>query len=82
MTTNKSVRRTAAEIIGFALGWDISDVREGRYQSTRYVSPAVFVCGDDYFCCPTDTQSLPEPDRWGWKPVGQFYGRTVYCAEA
>lgn len=69
----------ANEIIGFHLSWDMADVSAGRYQSTRYSSPGVYVCGEDYFCCPSGSQKLPK--GWNWQKVGEYYGRTVYRAE-
>lgn len=72
--------KTAPEIIGFHLGWDIRDVTEGRYQ--RYQSPNVYVCGSDYFCCPTATQKLPKNvSENPWDKVGTYYGRDVYRAK-
>jgi hypothetical protein len=71
--------KRANEIIGFHLGWDISDVSDGLYQPSRYASPRVYVCGDDYFCCPTSNQKLPI--GFNWETVGSYYGRTVFRAE-
>ncbi len=73
--------KTAPEIIGFHLGWDIRDVTEGRYQ--RYTAPNVYVCGGDYFCCPTASQKTPHlgvkgDPRTEWQKVGTHYGRDVY----
>lgn len=48
-------RRTAANIIAFHFGWNITDVSEGRYQSTRYASPSIYVLGDDYYAAPRTT---------------------------
>lgn len=74
-------RRTAAELIAFHLGWDWNDVKECRYQSTRYVSPAIYALGDSYFCAPTERQKLPEPEEFGlWEKVGDAYGRPIYRA--
>lgn len=67
--------KSAAEIIGFHLGWDIAEVRDGLYQRTT--APAVYVCGSDYFTCPTAKQKLPK-DIGEWATVGTYYGRTVY----
>lgn len=39
------MRKTAPELIAFALGWDWNDVKEGKYQ--RYSAPNVYVCGED-----------------------------------
>lgn len=67
----------ANEVIAFHLGWNITDVTEGKYQ--RYSSPSVYVCGNDYYCCPTEKQKLPKD--FDWKKVGEHYGRAVYRAE-
>jgi hypothetical protein len=75
--TTKSKR--ANEIIGFHLGWDIADVTAGIYQPSRYSSPRVYVCGNDYFCCPSGSQKLPT--GFEWKRVGSYYGRDVHRAE-
>ena len=71
-------RRTAPELIGFHLGWDIADVSDGRYQPSRYQRPAVYVCGDDYYCAPSTGQRPPAD--WQWDEVGEYYGRKVYIA--
>jgi len=76
----KPVRKQAAEIIGFHLGWDINDVKDGVYQPTSYASPRVYVCGNDYYCSPTSSQSLPKDFKW--TKVGEHYGRDVYCSTA
>ncbi len=73
-------RRTAAEIIAFHFGSDIADIRDSRYQPTRYSSPAVFTVGDSYYCAPTKGQKLP--GDWDWKAKAFYYGREVYEARA
>ena len=74
MTTK---RRTAAEIIGFHFSCDIRDVQDGRYQSTRYASPAIYTLGDDYFCSPP--AGAAPPAKFGkWELLGEHYGRGVY----
>lgn len=79
MTTTR--KRSAPELIGFHLGSDMRDVSDGRYQSTRYAAPGVYVVGGSYWCAPTSTQKLPEPDRWSWTEAGEYYGRKVYWAD-
>lgn len=74
----KQVRKQAAEIIGFHLGWDINDVKDGVYQPSTYHSPRVYVCGEDYYCSPTAAQKLSKDFKW--QEVGEHYGRKVYCA--
>jgi hypothetical protein len=66
------------EIIAFHYSWNISDVSDGLYQNFR---PAVYVVGDDYFCCPPGNGKPPAPDRFVWKVVGEHYGRKVYISE-
>ncbi|WP_150526511.1 hypothetical protein [Roseibium sediminis] len=72
--------RTAPEIIGFHLGMDWLDVKDGVYQPSRYKTPRVYVCGDDYFCCPTAKQKLPS--GFNWKLRGTEYGREIYISAA
>ena len=74
----KAPRRTAAEIIATHLGWDIADVRDDRYQSTRYANPAIYNMGGDYFAAPSS--NAPPKARVGldWEVVGEYYGRKVY----
>ena len=69
--------KTAPEIIALHLGWNMPDVTEGRCQ--KYTSPGVYVCGNDYFCCPTASQKLPKGvSEKPWEIVGTYYGRTVW----
>lgn len=79
MTPSPAKRRTAPEIIGFHLGWDIGDVSYNRYQPTRYSSPAIYTCGDYYFAAPSDNRPPKRPEM-SWEPVGEYYGRRVYRA--
>jgi hypothetical protein len=71
--------KTAPEIIGFHLGWDMAEVSDARYQSTRFSSPGVYTCPHDYFCAPTAKQKPPK--GFAWKEVGEHYGRKVYRAD-
>ena len=71
-----SKRRTAPEIIGTHLCWDMREVSEGRYQ--RFANPAVYVCGRDYYCAPASGQK--PPSGWQWDEVGEYYGRKVFIA--
>lgn len=71
-------RRTAPEIIGTHLGWDMAEVSDGRYQPTRYSSPSIYVAGDDYYAAPSN--NLPPKNMPGeWREVGEYYGRKVFC---
>lgn len=72
--------KQAPEIIAFFLGWNVSDVSDGRYQ--RYTNPAVYVCSNDYYCAPTAKQKLPrDVSEKPWVKVGTEYGRDIYRAE-
>ncbi|UTS51967.1 hypothetical protein [Synechococcus phage BUCT-ZZ01] len=68
--------KTAPEIIAEAFCTDWLDVKSGKYQ--RYTSPAVYVYGNDYYCCPTQNQKLPKD--FDWKPIytDSKTGRVVY----
>lgn len=72
-------RRTAANIIAFHLGWDITEVSANRYQSTVYRSPALYTVGDDYYAAPSNNKPPAYKDYEGrWEEVGEYYGRKVY----
>lgn len=73
-----TTRRTAANIIAFHFCCDISDVSDGRYQSTRYSSPAIYTFGTDYYAAPSNNQP-PENMKGDWKEIGEHYGRKVFC---
>lgn len=73
-----AMRRHANEIIGFHLGWDLREVSEGRYQPTRYSSPSIYVCGEDYYCAPSGSQKPPK--GFEWEKVGTYYERDVFRA--
>lgn len=73
-------RRTAPEIIGFHLGWDIREVSETRYQPTRYSAPALYTIGQSYYCAPSGSQTPPK--GWQWTKVATHYGRDVFRADA
>jgi hypothetical protein len=82
----KQIRRSAPEVIGTYLGWDIRDVSDMRYQSTRYSSPAVYgidVGEFSFVCAPSGSQKLPNMAmEWGgttkWTEIGEAYGRKIY----
>lgn len=74
-------RKTAPEIIGMHLCWDIADVSDGRYQPTRYASPSIYVCGDDYYAAPSNNKP-PQKMAGDWVDVGEYYGRKVFMLPA
>lgn len=75
----KTQNRSAAEIIAFHLGWDISEVRDARYQPTHYVAMAVYPIGDEtWMCCPGKGKKPLYGSEWPWKPLAEYYGRTIY----
>ncbi len=72
-------RRTAAEIIGFHLCWDMRDVSETRYQ--RYSNPAIYVIGDDYFAAPANNAPPKAAVGMPWVEVAEYYNRKVFVAK-
>jgi hypothetical protein len=71
--------RSSAEIIAFHMGWDITEVRDARYQSTRLVAMAVYPIGDDlWMCCPAKGKKPLYSKEFPWKPLTEYYGRTIY----
>jgi hypothetical protein len=72
-------RRTAPEIIGIHFGSDIRDITDGRYQ--RYVSPSVYVIGNDYYAAPSDNRPPRHKVGQPWQEIAEYYGRKIYCSE-
>jgi hypothetical protein len=75
-----SKTRQAPEIIAHHLGWNVSEVSEARYQPHKYPAPGIYICGDEYFCAPTDRQALHKIDGLNWAKVGTEYDRVIYSA--
>jgi hypothetical protein len=71
-------RRTAADIIATHLWSDIADVRDDRYQPTRYASPAIYNMGQDYYAAPSDNRCPKAEVGQPWEEVGEYYGRKVF----
>jgi hypothetical protein len=74
-------RKSQAEIIGFHLGWDISDVRDSVYQPTRYSSPKIYSCGPTDYMAATPSGKRPSGATardFEWTPVASYYDWTVY----
>lgn len=71
-------RRTAAEIIAFHFCSDIADVRDCRYQPTRYASPAIFVLDDDYYAAPSNNKPPRAEVGQPWELIGSYYGRSIF----
>jgi hypothetical protein len=78
MNKPKSMNRSAAEIVAFHLGWEIGEMRETRYQPTAYPGMAIYAVDDTYFCCPVVGKKPKYGDQYPWKPLADYYGRTVY----
>jgi hypothetical protein len=74
-------RRTAPEIIGIHLGWDMAEVSDGRYQQTVYANPAIYVCGDDYWAAPSNNRAPKKPEG-NWREDGEHHGRKVFRLSA
>lgn len=70
-------RISTKEIIATAVSYDMAEIEEYRYQSTRTSIP-VYAIGDEYLCAPTSSQKLPK--GWNWRVRGVVLGRTVYTA--
>jgi hypothetical protein len=75
-------RRTAAEIIAFHFCSDIADIRDARYQPSKYASQAIYVVGDDYYCAPNKGQR----PKWiapgkAWREIAEYYDRKIYVSE-
>jgi hypothetical protein len=71
-------RRSAAEIIAFHFCTDIQDIRDSRYQPSRYASPSVFTVGDDYYAAPANNRAPKHKVGGPWKAVAEHYGRAIF----
>lgn len=81
-----SLRITAAERIAEVIGYDLAEMADYRYQSTRHRS-AVYTIGDFYYCSPAkalkvkdDLTNLPHVGVV-WRECGAFKGVKVYRGE-
>lgn len=72
--------KSAAEVIAFVLGWDIAEVREYRYQPTKYAKIHVYAIGDWYYCATLSGQNPPKGWEWDLVKICLNYGRSVYRA--
>jgi len=70
--------RQAAEIIAFHFGWDFADMRDQRYQTTRFVNPAVYTLGDDYYAAPSKGKMPANYCGMEWEQIGEEYGRAIF----
>ena len=72
--------KSPAEAIGFVLGSDVAEVREYRYQPTKYAKIHVYAIGDWYYCATLPSQN--PPDGWDWQLINEspYHGRKVYRA--
>ena len=70
--------KTAAEIIGFHLGWDMRDVSETRYQPTRLASPSIYAISDEFYYAAPSSNTPPKNMKGDWRIIGEYYGRKVF----
>lgn len=62
----KPKTKSSAEIVADAIGWDIADVENLRYQSTRTTTP-VWALDDECFTV-TRGKQKPSTSHKGWVP--------------
>lgn len=69
--------KSAAEVIAFVLGCDIAEVRDYRYQPTKYAKIHVYTIGDWYYCATLWDQE--PPDGWDWQLINEspYHGRKI-----
>ena len=72
-----SRRITAAEVIATYISYDLAEMSEYRYQSTRYFSPAIYAVGDTYYSAPTNGRLHK---GWTWTLAAIVLGRRVFTA--
>ena len=69
---------SAAYVIAFHFSWDIDDVRHYRYQPTMRPGMAIYSIDEDYFCCPPAGKKPMYGKEFPWKPLAEYFGRTIY----
>ena len=74
----KTRRISTKEVIATAVNYDMAEIEEYRYQSTRTTLP-VYAIGDHYYCAPRIAGARP-PRGWKWSEFGTFCGVKVYRA--
>jgi hypothetical protein len=79
----KAPRRTQAEIVATHFGSDIVDMRDMKYQPTRYASPSIFTvyaANSDYWLAQPTGRKIGgrAGAEFNWTPAGEYYGWTVY----
>lgn len=80
MTTKK---RSAAELIATHVGWDMAEMSDYRYQSTRWASPAIYALPSGYYAAPTPANIARLRKGYAelnWVLDGECYGRPIYRA--
>lgn len=78
MTTKK---RSAAELIATHLGWDMAEMSDYRYQSTRWAAPAIYATESGYYAAPTPANIGRLRKGYAglnWVIDGECYGRPIY----
>ena len=71
-------RVTDAERIAFIIGFDLAEMSEYRYQSTRYPI-AVYAIGEKYYCVP---RGRKVPQVGGpWRLLGKSYDHDVMVCD-
>lgn len=83
----KQIRRSAPEILAFHFGMDIADMRDYRYQPTRYSVPAIYTLdykhnGKEYsyLAAPSSGKMPKNYASLEWEQIGQEYGRPIFGA--
>jgi hypothetical protein len=74
-------RQSAREVIPHHLGMDFAEMPDYRYQPTRYLNPAVYTFGNDYYAAPSKGKMPPNYcDLEVWNISGEEHGRKIFKA--
>ena len=74
-------RRSAAELIATHLNYDMAEMSDYRYQSTRWASPAIYALESGYYAAPTPANIGRLRKAYAglnWVVDGECYGRPIY----
>ena len=76
--------KQSAEIIAFYLCQDLAEMREYRYQPTKWSTPAVYSFGDErYYAAPTSGK-MPKGycGLNDWQHLATEFGRKIFMAKS
>lgn len=71
-------KHTGANVIAMEWGWDVNDLKDYRYQSTKTSVP-VYAVDNAYYCATKEGEKPATHSgiEWDWKNTGSSFGHCV-----